>query len=92
MASAEVLITTTKMNHARKVKHARVRIRPEPIPALLPEEVLTEEEIRTQIAAYEQRFEMSSAEFLRHKQNGTAPDTFETMYWMGLLRHLARVA
>ena len=54
--------------------------------------LLSEEEIQAQIAEYEEKFGMSSQEFLQQMQDGTAPDTFETMYWMGLLRHLSRVS
>jgi hypothetical protein len=49
--------------------------------------VLTREEFEAQIAHYEKVFGMSSAEFLRKMEEGTADDTFETMHWMMLLRH-----
>jgi len=51
--------------------------------------VLTDEEIKAQISAYENKFGISSEEFLRRKRNGTADDTFETMDWTGLLFYLS---
>lgn len=44
------------------------------------------EEAEQLIAHYEQLFVMSSEEFLRRVKDGTAPDTFETMDWVILLR------
>ncbi len=52
-------------------------------------DILSEDDIKSQIEEYEKEFGMSSEEFLRQKRKGTAPDTFETMYWMGLLLHLS---
>ncbi len=52
-------------------------------------DILSEDDIKSQIEEYEKKFGMSSEEFLRKKREGTAPDTFETMYWMGLLLHLS---
>ncbi|MCP4350281.1 MAG: hypothetical protein GY795_32815 [Desulfobacterales bacterium] len=52
-------------------------------------DILSEDEIKSQIEEYEKKFSMSSEEFLLQKRKGTAPDTFETMYWMGLLLHLS---
>ena len=52
--------------------------------------LLSNEEITAQIASYEKKFGMSSQEFLQRMENGTAPDTFETMDWMILLRHQSR--
>ena len=54
---------------------------------LLPGE-LSYEEIAAIISRYEDRFQMSSKEFLQRVSEGTAPDTFETMDWMILLRNL----
>lgn len=48
---------------------------------------LTSEDVESQIAHYECRFSMSSEEFLKRWREGTAPDTFETMDWLILLRH-----
>ncbi len=52
-------------------------------------DILSEDDIKARIEEYEKKFGMSSEEFLRQKREGTAPDTFETMYWMGLLLHLS---
>ncbi len=52
-------------------------------------DILSEDEIKSRIEEYEKKFGMSSEDFLQQKRNGTAPDTFETMYWMGLLLHLS---
>jgi len=49
--------------------------------------MLSQEDIEHQIAHYEQQFGMSSEEFSRRMREGTAPDTFETMDWMILLRN-----
>ncbi|MCP4104599.1 MAG: hypothetical protein GY749_03525 [Desulfobacteraceae bacterium] len=58
---------------------------------IVPDEndILSEDDIKARIEEYEKQFGMSSEEFLRQKRKGTAPDTFETMYWMGLLLHLS---
>lgn len=48
---------------------------------------MTQGEIEEKIARYESQFDMSSAEFLQQRQEGTAPDTFETMEWMILLKY-----
>ena len=56
------------------------------------EDILTVEEMKAQIARYEKDFGMSSEEFLQQMKNGTAPDTFEAMDWMALLRFLSQVS
>jgi hypothetical protein len=48
---------------------------------------LSQNDIASQIAQYEREFGMSSDEFLQRMREGTAPDTFETMDWMILLRN-----
>jgi hypothetical protein len=49
--------------------------------------MISQQEIEDQIALYEQAFGMSSDEFLLRVHEGTAPDTFEAMDWLVLLRH-----
>lgn len=49
--------------------------------------LISQEEIGQKIARYEQAFGMSSREFLQTMKEGIAPDTFETMDWMILLRY-----
>ncbi len=44
--------------------------------------MVTDEEIRMQIAEYEKQYGMTSEEFMRQMREGTAPDEFETMSWM----------
>lgn len=56
------------------------------------EDIFTVEEMKAQIASYEEEFGMSSQEFLEQMKNGTAPDTFDTMYWMALLRALSQLS
>lgn len=46
---------------------------------------MTQDEVRAIIADYERCFGMSSDEFLRQWQAGTAPDTRETNDWATLL-------
>jgi hypothetical protein len=48
---------------------------------------MSQEEIERKIVHYEQVFDMSSQEFSQKMKEGSAPDTFETMDWMILLRH-----
>lgn len=48
---------------------------------------ISREDILEEIRGYEQEFGMSSEEFMQAVQAGTAPDTFETMAWMIMLRH-----
>ena len=45
------------------------------------EGVFTMEEILAQIRQYEAQFGMTSEEFLKRWEAGTAPDTFETNSW-----------
>jgi hypothetical protein len=49
--------------------------------------LLSADEVERQIAEYEALFGMSSDEFVRLRQAGNAPDTFETMHWFILLRN-----
>lgn len=48
--------------------------------------MVSDEEIEMQITAYEKQYGMTSEEFMRQMRDGTAPDEFETMSWMMLLR------
>jgi hypothetical protein len=57
------------------------------LPAEEATAVMSHEEIEQQIGHYEQMFGMSSEAFIEQVRAGTAPDTFETMDWMILLRH-----
>ncbi len=48
--------------------------------------MISDEEIEMKISEYEEAYNMSSDEFMRQMRDGTAPDEFETMSWMILLR------
>lgn len=47
--------------------------------------ILTEEDIQQIIIGYEQKYGMSSEEFLKKWAADAVPDTYETMKWMILL-------
>jgi hypothetical protein len=50
-------------------------------------EPMTHDEIENEIAFYEQRYGMSSEEFLKQRSQGEAPDNFDTTDWFILLKH-----
>ncbi len=49
--------------------------------------LMSKAEIGDRIAQYERQFDMSSEKFLETWHDGTAPDSFETMYWRILLKY-----
>ena len=53
--------------------------------AVSPDGVMSLDEVRRVIAAYEAKYGMSSEEFLRQWEAGTAPDNRETNDWAILL-------
>jgi hypothetical protein len=55
------------------------------LPEITQESILSKEEIQAQIYQYEQKFGLSSQEFIKKHQEGNVPDTFETMDWIMLL-------
>lgn len=52
-----------------------------------PAAIMTDEEVEAQIAHYEQKFSMSSEEFLRQARAGTAPDEAGIIDWKLLLKY-----
>ncbi len=65
-----------------------ITIRPNELaPAEEAAAVMSHEEIERQIEHYERVYGISSEAFIEQVRAGIAPDTFETMDWMILLRH-----
>jgi hypothetical protein len=60
-------------------------------PLVAEEEVddglLSKEELEQIITHYEQKYQMSSEEFQRHRRDETTPDCFDTMNWGILLKY-----
>jgi hypothetical protein len=53
----------------------------------LSDTLMSDKEVEAAIHAYEQRFSMTSEEFLEKKSKGEFPDIYEGIDWAILLEH-----
>ena len=49
--------------------------------------IMTKEEIEEMITRFEKQYGMTSEEFLKRREEGTAPDSWEAMTWVTLLKY-----
>jgi hypothetical protein len=67
------------------VKPAK-QVPPEVDDSIPSDALMTDEEVEERIAHYEKLYGFSSEEFLKRRKEGTAPDSFEAMAWMMMLK------